>query len=279
MSRKLLFTSLIAGSFMMASISSVHASLYIYPVKGGVEAQKKQSDVTRYGVHSKTSSRYLREGSGDSKNFYYRGNPGVSRDADLTINSSREPLGALSCYGRQVPIEVAVDHIFSPPSVVSIAPSVSGTRVSWSLEDSSCNSVEDIVDKINEAGSVYINYADVNAPIGVGSNKREAGYYSYENPKVWHSDPTLSIRENLTLWAESEGWSVEWPDIMNKIDFESTRTTLYGELIGDNGVFHRVIRQISQRDPNVTLSLQFWANNYIVVTQGGYENINKGSVK
>lgn len=272
------FASIALSSYATSSF----AGLYVYPVSNGeaIERPALSSDTRNVGYHSPdSSSRYVIES--DSREMtphdFYKSVQNSSRGSDRTINLSQEYERAIPCYGKNVPLDIAMSEVASGLYKVNYSSGVSGKRVSWSFTQDECKSIDMVLSGIARKNNLGIHINEEEGYIGVASNDEEAYFFSFENPQVWHSDPTLSITENLNKWAESIGWKVEWPEIMNEIDFESSETFLYGEFIGEGGVFHKVVSQISKRNPDILLSVKFYKNKHIVVEEGGYvSNIKEG---
>lgn len=267
----------LVGAALMSASTLSWSGLYVYPVKSTNIVANEYSMDSPPSRHTSHNADYYRAVDPQGNHEYYR-STGIleGEQADSTVNRSVAPNTNIPCYGRQVPIEIAVSSIFKDFENFNVSPLVSGERISWSLGQDNCREASDIVDSINAQGNLFISIGGDGNTVGVGASEREAIHYSYVNPKVWSSDSTKSIKENLTLWAESDGWSVVWPEVMNEIDFEAADTILYGELAGENGVFHRVLKQISTIHPGTNLSVEFWGNNYIVVKEGGYTTNQEG---
>lgn len=248
------------------------AGLYVYPVKSYSEQDKNVHDQgNNMAYHSDVNHQYKRDASYQSGHEMYRGKEMIHKEADMTLNNQQQLSHRLPCFGRNVPAQVALTEILGKHYVINIDDRVSSTRISWSGGET-CETKNDIIRLINNQNDIHISLNDDEKVAGVSSSSRHSIHFAHANPQVWVADPAKSLTENLTIWAEQDGWKVQWPNIMEKIDFETAGTTLYGELPGVNGVFHRVLNQIAENHPNVTLSIKFTANGYIVVTEGGYTN-------
>lgn len=277
---KTIITSL-GGALVLASATFASAGLYVYPVEGngGVPGDKigggHDERIKEASYHSSDSPRYYVNEDYIKHEIspisLYQGVETLSRDSDLTINSSKSPSSAsnLPCYGKNVPLVVALKEVYGDNYLIKHEPSLEKLRVSW--ETVECTSKEQLISIISDMNSidVYVNQ-DENA-IGVTKSGVPAKFYASHENLIWRTDPSKSVVENLVSWSESEGWKVEWPSIMNEVDFETADTVVYGELMGKEGVFHRVLKQISRREGGLTLSVSFYRNNYAVVSVGGYK--------
>lgn len=273
------------ASAVMVSYSSLSmAGLYIYPVAGensvngagGAEGRYNSSyHSSGSATYSDTDNMYNR---GQTDHEFYRSSQGPAREADMTVNNSHLPSRVrLPCYGKEVPLPIAMKEISGTEYVVNYPDSISKSRVSWSGAPDECSTRASIARLVAASNGYYAHVNSEEMAIGLGMNKDEAYHHAFIEPKVWYSDPTLSVSENLTKWAEAEGWKVQWPEIMSEIDFEAAGTTLYGDLVGPDGVFHKVLQQIAKKHHDVVLSVKFYKNNYIVVEEGGYEINPKGN--
>lgn len=276
----------IAGVLTLMGVSSAsYAEMYISPVKGSSQKESvgpKDDYQYTQAQHSNESNHYANKkyaGSEvyNSNNRYtqgkvnYNGDRRIHRSNDMTVNSQKNIRNApqLPCYGQDVPLRVAMEALYGPNYGVNIEPGLESERISW-RGDESCTTQEDVISIINSSNKVKITVNPNEPYIGIASSLYASEFYAHKNPEVWKTDPTKSVSENLTSWAESIGWNVVWPEVIDEIDFESADTVVYGPLIGEGQVFHKVLKQISVRDPSVILSVTFHPNHYAVVEAGGF---------
>lgn len=272
------------GSSLLAAMLSTgaYAGLYVYPVEyGGTKSVSSANDEKRnVSYHNKKSEvNYYHKGSEDrggvSPSYsLYEGVESISNSADMTVNTTVSANGAkdrLPCYGKNVPLDIAIENIFGGVSFVNFDDESVGTRVSWQVDE--CNSRKEIIDSISNGHGVDIYFSEERNSVGVTSGGVPAEYYSYQSPLVWKTNPSLSLKGNISDWAERIDWKVHWPKDLEEVDFQAADTTLYGELIGEGGVIHRVISQISKRDENLILSVDFYRNKHAVIRHGGHQII------
>lgn len=265
--------ALISVGAAIASVSAIaNAGLYVYPVSSHeVQPESKVNHLTNNESYHSTSPVDYTRRAAPSPHPFYREDVSINNTADMTVNNQRSIANNLPCYGKDVPIEIAAKEVLAGSYRFNIQDDIRGKRVSWA-GNGSCQQIEDIVSNINSQNDIHIHLAEGYA--GIAEDAFHAKYYADETPNVWKSDPGLTISENMTEWAESKGWSVVWPAIIEEYDFESADTTLYGPLIGKDGVFHNVLKQIEAQNHDISLSVVFYANKHIVVTEGGFEKDN-----
>lgn len=185
---------------------------------------------------------------------------GKSLEAKVLQLGLPEQVTVLKGFGEQVTLQSALEQIVPTEWVVKKKYNINLDKVvSWKGDTNWVVVLNELANNVGFNAVVDWNTKNV-LLVGAKPKKVAPPPKVVEEPKptindltAWTLDPSRSLRENVTAWAETIGWTVSWDAVDYPIVAE---TTLYGKFDDVNGPLKQLAMSYLNADQPLAISIK-----------------------